>query len=770
MSERSLPRLPSAGRTHEGNTGLADDQKDLMRRALLSLGALALLTTTGCMHAQSTTFRIRSDLGTLLNDDAGWAGAQGEAVTVEADRPFRLRMEVEPRAPGAFALQARRNEGAWETLEAHDFPHPLRELDLTFEGVAAGSIPLGWTVRRGGAHGLAVIEERDNALLRASGESGGLVALYAAPWPLPDFTFTARFRQPGGSMHSFALVLDHDDAGNHYRVRFDPVGRLVVSRVTDGREVMLADQPAILTSGTWHEAELELEKGELAITLDEVTFKPAVSIDNAAKGDVGVAVLPEAVVDFAEFTLEGVARTPRVSIVATPAYANDASTTDLLHSSPAPFTAGSGLSLAERTLRWTGGAGRHAEFEWPLVIRRLADGVQVNETGDRFSFRMVDSAGDPVPGGPAAEVRLVVPPAHVGGTFVENPGRIGPWQATNGDLYFIMEPTETDNRFMMMKSSDGGTSWHEADGANRPNTNDLESVDSRRVGDRIHIIHQVTRSVRYHVFRTSDHPTHPDSWGLRDEIAAQDVAVAQTASMAVRADGSIAAFYLADRLHYVVRSPDGQWGVPVEIDPEASYVNAGPQAILDRDDRIHLAYFSDDGSIWYRLLLPDGTLTPRQRLAQGAGTSRAEYGAVLPLAYDLASDTVTIAYRLADGSLWARRIAGASAPTQPALVSDRPVITDAVDSQQPAADIVSGGEGSHVLFVDEETRSIFSTQRQGNGWKEPVLRVDGIRGSWVRGNIIRKPDGARVYGYVYDAGSGGGAGMNRYGEIPIDIE
>lgn len=40
-----------------------------------------------------------------------------------------------------------------------------------------------------------------------------------------------------------------------------------------------------------------------------------------------------------------------------------------------------------------------------------------------------------------------------------------------------------------------------------------------------------------------------------------------------------------------------------------------------------------------------------------------------------------------------------------------------------------------------------------------------ITGSGLRGNIYTRPDGVRVYGYVYDSGSEGGAGMNRFGEL-----
>ena len=60
-----------------------------------------------------------------------------------------------------------------------------------------------------------------------------------------------------------------------------------------------------------------------------------------------------------------------------------------------------------------------------------------------FELRMVDAGGAAFGGSRNPVLRLTIPPGHIGGTFVETPGRIGPWQAHNGDLYFIMEPAET---------------------------------------------------------------------------------------------------------------------------------------------------------------------------------------------------------------------------------------------------------------------------------------------------------------------------------------
>jgi hypothetical protein len=460
------------------------------------------------------------------------------------------------------------------------------------------------------------------------------------------------------------------------------------------------------------------------------------------------------------------AKTPRVSIVACPAYENGTATTDLLPGSAAGFQPGAGISLADRTPAWTG-AGAHGEFEWPLVVRRFADKAVTNEEGDTFEFRMIE-AGGAEPGTSRNPVlRLAIPPGHVGGTFVETPGRIGPWQASNGDIYFIMEPAETSNLFMIIKSTDNGRTWREVDGANRPSTGDLESVDGRLVGDTIHILHQVTSSARHHSFRTSDHPTQPDTWEVRDEVAGRVRAVAQMASLEVRTDGSMVAFYLGEaKIHYSVRSPAGAWGEVMMIDPDAEPNQAGPQAVLGRDDVIHLAYYGTDGTIWYRRFLTDGTLTPRQQLASGAGTTRREYGAVLPLVFNPRKNEVTIVYRLADGNLWERRIVDDGPPSAAVRVTDRNVITNAVDSQQPAADVVLDGETLHVLFIEQSSRSIFSTHDKG-GWQSPTLRVDNILGSWVRGNVYTRKDGVKVYGYVYDAGSDGGAGLNRFDEIVL---
>lgn len=718
----------------------------------------------------SPGFRVRDDMAAALDADAGWAAPANQPTAVTADRPFRLRLELAPAAgltTDCLGLQYRRNGDAWTPVEAHDFPYPLRKREVTFAADAAGSAPAGWQVASGTAGGLLVTRDGEDALLRASAADAGLLALYPAPWRLEGaFGFAAGYLLPARGVVS--LVFGFVDVANHWRLVLEAgAGMMRVVRIVDGVEIVIAEHAAEVPSGEWLETEVQLEDGVLEINFDD----DAAEFSVPAEGEVPARLLGFHVprgqhVDFRWFVIEGEPSSPRVSIVATDAYPNGAPTGDLLTGAAMPHAAGAGVNLAE-CVDAEVSAGRHAEFEWPLVIRRFADRAATNETGDVFEFRLADASGRGVAGAPVPRLTLEVADGHLGGTFVETPGRVGPWQAGNGDLYFIMEPAESDNLFMMVKSTDGGRSWREVDGANRPATGDLESVDGRLVGDTVYILHQVTEATYHHAFRTADHPETPDAWAITDELAATVTAHSQMASLVVRPDGSLVGFHLGDTVGYSIRDPAGTWRDEVVIADDGPML-AGPQAVLGANGVVHLAYYRSDGTLWYRRLLPDDTLTAAVQLDADAGTREEDFGAVLPLVYLPRGDTVVVFYRLADGKLRERRITGDDPPSAAAVAVDRRVVQHAVDSQQPAADAVAHGDMLAVLFVDEADGSLYAAVDRGEGWEPPTLQVDGIRGMWVRGNVYRRAAGAVVYGYVYDAGSYGGAGMNRYAELLLE--
>lgn len=701
--------------------------------------------------AEEPTFRIRSDFAAPLNADAGWAGDANEAVAVFADQPFRLRMEVvkgDLKEYGSYVLQARRNGGEWKTVEAHDFPYPQSEVSYDFGSLRIDRLPQHWTGRI---------------------SDGQEIWLTQPPWPVPDFSYEIALETLSANTAPIDFLFYYFDATEHFGVRFDPAGQVSVYGVTGGEVVSLATSALTEPLSGSLEIKIELEDGGLSVALNDDQITPAMPFEAIHKTrgfGMRLEKAPDGVsrVKIEDVTIETSPKSPPISIVSTAAYPDGALTQNVLSGAEGRFTPGHGVSLSDRT-PGIESDNKHSEYEWPLVIRRFVDGAELNETGDVFEFRMTSGIGLPLEG-PDARVRLKVPDNHLGGTFVESPGRIGPWQSSNGDLYFVMEPAESDNKFMMVKSEDAGLSWAEVDGLSRPLTGDLEAVDARLVGDQIHILHQITESTFYHVFNTSDHLDAPDQWALVDELAATGEAISQSNAMVVRSDGSVAAFFLTDNLHAAIRDRSGNWGSPIPIVDDAAVTYAGPQAVLGKDDTIHLVYWSSEGEIAYRQMRPGGTLTTAKILATGAGVDDSDIGAVLPLVYNKQTDTVITVFRLSDGRLWERSISHGEVSEALRLVTKVRVVTDAVDSQQAGADLMVFDDEPVVLFIDEETQSIYSTRRvESSLWSNPVLRVGEIEGSWVRAAIIKDDQGVAKLGFVYDAGSRGGAGMNMYAEF-----
>jgi hypothetical protein len=459
--------------------------------------------------------------------------------------------------------------------------------------------------------------------------------------------------------------------------------------------------------------------------------------------------------------------TPPVAVVSTRAYADGTATEPLLGDPDAPFKPGAGMSLRRASPFWAG-VETAGEWSWPLVVRRYGDGPVAIEDGDRITFRVIDDSGRALPADhpPALTARL--PEGHLGGTFIETPDRIGPWEAANGDLYFLMEPTETDNVFMVVKSTDRGATWHEVDGPNRPAAGDLEGVGSVLVGDTIHILHQTSDAVWHHAFRTSDNPEQPDTWALTDvEVATPPEPPIQAVSLTARPDGSLVGFYAGPGSLLVAQgSADGSWNNLAEIRPGQPLSLSGPVALSDADGTVHLAYTRSDGTAWYRRLLDDGTLTEPRLVSDRLGTEESDWIAFLPPTRDPQSGAVSLIYRTTDGTLKERILRNETMDTTVAVSNCR-VVQNAVDSDQVGADVVFRNDRRHLVFIDAETRNIWYTHTQrGGAWATPRVVVEGIHAQWVRGGILSGPEGP-VYGIVYDAGSDGGSGFNRFAALPI---
>ncbi len=477
---------------------------------------------------------------------------------------------------------------------------------------------------------------------------------------------------------------------------------------------------------------------------------------------------PWTYVEAHEFPYESAA-SPTVSIVSCDAFFMGEEADNLITASKMPANPGAGISLAPTTPGWLPEpiTGASAEWEFALVIRRWADGPELTRDGDQISLRMVDQLERPLKG-QVPVFTVHVPKQHLGGTFVETPARIGPYENSKGELYFIMEPTETDNVFMMLKSADGGQAWFEVGEGSRPAISDLEGVGSVMSDDGIiHIVHQISEAVYYHAFATSDHSSTKDQWVVDSRlITTHEEPPTQTADITLRPDGSLlAVFAVGNNVQYSILHPGGEWTEAANLSPvlsgqQLAYTN--PLVLSRPDGIVDVVYKSLDGKGWHRQLLPDNTLTPPQIFAYNLGTSEDENIAILPLVYLPEKETTIAVFRQSDGYLYGSKFFNNSW-SEPIKVSDRKVVTGAVDSEQTGADVVAWNGQIFISFISAEDKDIYlSTLNDFKETPEAQLIVPNIEGSWVRGHILHHKKNVTVYGIVYDAGSKGGSGYNKY--------
>lgn len=722
---------------------------------------------------QQTAFRLRKDFSLPLNADTGWAAGLNENATVYTDAPFRLRFEVAAAnsAPDAntgrrYQLQYQRNGGDWQPMPAENFPQPQKvfEPDLTTDPADA------WRFLAGNPALATVNTDGDDAFLQLTSGEQATIALgrYETLWDAVEFAVDIRLPAdaPGGA----GLIFGYVDAQNYSRVVLTTAGMVNVDQYVDGEPTRLADATTDVARERWTElkvvmqgpqAIIEYHGDSLALNADfDADIPPSVA---------GLYVPAGASAAFNNLVIEGQPRSPRTSIMAADSFAHGEQTTDLLAGADSAFSGGSGVSFGRTTRIWSQPSG-HSEWEWPLVIRRFADGAETNNNGDTYAFRMVTTDGEALAANAEPTVTVAVPARHVGGVFVETPMRVGPFEASNGDLYFLIEPAETDNMLMTVKSTDGGDSWQEVDGVNRPATGDLEGFAAVLADDTIYMLHQTSYDVWLHAFGTSDHATRPDAWLIQDELlASPEEPPTQVADIAVRPNGSIVGVYGGpEKIHFRVRSPDGVWSEETVIDADQPQNLSGPAVVSGHDDVVHLAYTGNDGTAWYRRIEPDGSLSPRQQLTTDLATEEEDVASILPLVFLPDSNTVTIIYRVAAGTLWERRVNAEGQLSDAAMVSDYRVVQNSEDSDQTGADAIADGSRVHVLFIDEDSRHVFHTYTDDEGnWQPATLQQDGINAQWVRGARIKGEGEQRVYGYVYDAGADGGSGKNRYSEIPL---
>ena len=196
---------------------------------------------------------------------------------VQADKPFRLRLEVEHGEVNESAwqrLQVRRNKGAWQSLTAENFPQPAKELELDFATPPDQSNGQGhWQFVLGEGSALAWQREEESQKekgylhVNASAQKWLALAAYETHWQPVEFAVDMRI--PKEVNRPAGVVFAYNDEFNYARVDIEPGVGLHLVQVHAGVERHLASHPFKVPLGMWTELKIILEDDHVVVEYAE---------------------------------------------------------------------------------------------------------------------------------------------------------------------------------------------------------------------------------------------------------------------------------------------------------------------------------------------------------------------------------------------------------------------------------------------------------------------------------------------------------------------
>lgn len=741
----------------------------------------AQATTPHNLALKQTASRVRGEFNSALNADTGWAAAINQSAVVHADEPFRIRFEIEsdlrPKKGIKFGLEYRRNGGEWIAVLGENFPQPEKMFEIVLRESPEEVISSEWIFLRGTAGDFSVAEEASTITLGEpdgqnpqSSEDSILAFLnHELTWRPTELSGQLRLSDAGAMRAGLAFSYGSQD--NYAFVELVQGRILRLIEVTRGEQRVLADAPVQINMSDWNEMVIKIEGRRVTVELSDQEILSDVSLQaTVTEPRLGLLKAGPGLAHFRTLLLEGEPRSPITSIVASNTFSHGATTLDVLDFSGLEFVGGSAASFSPTTEPVQLENGQ-LEVEFPLVIRKFSDNAVSTQTGDIFDYRLIDGDGKPVPHTSPATVELVVPDYHVGGTFVETPMRIGPWQSEDGSLYFMMEPAETWNALMMVRSADLGKSWQEVDSGNRPETGDLEGLGSFFDGRYIHILHQTSEQVVYHAFDTASAGLSGGQWLVTDEhVDSPEEPPTQVADITARSDGSVLGVFAdGQALKLKSRNLEGKWSEGLFIDGSNLDAASGPSLVAGKNNVAHLIYTRSNGQAMYRQIAADTRLGDEELISDEIGNSADDVGALLPILYHEEDNSVSVIFRASDRRLYERRRSELGDWSNTQRISRIPVVQNAVDSDQVGADAIVANGQIHVLFVDDQSRQLYYAKKTSEGWLEPSQLTTGMNVQWVRGATVQSKEGLS-YGFVLDAGSDGGSGKNKFSEVMLNRE
>jgi hypothetical protein len=281
----------------------------------------------------------------------------------------------------------------------------------------------------------------------------------------------------------------------------------------------------------------------------------------------------------------------------------------------------------------------------------------------------------------------------------------------------------------------------------------------------------------------SDHPTNPDTWGIRDEniVTGQTNVLEQSVALARRSDGTMVCFYTRtpvstfNKVAYKIRSAAGVWGSETVLDSAVSVHNSHVVGVLDANDVFHIGYQDHtNGIYYYNTLSASDVLGSRVTVTTDGGTAEGQRQGILPLV--MKGSDVVFAYIKKSTTKIAMKLISGGTPGTEVTISDNTVATDpgpdenSTTSRQPVASLAVDGSNLYLLYADLTTLDIFFDKDEGSGWGTDTEEKDAVSAHWIRAGVLTHSagnGGQKVLAYLWDNGSGNLGNNTYYGEKPL---
>jgi len=374
--------------------------------------------------------------------------------------------------------------------------------------------------------------------------------------------------------------------------------------------------------------------------------------------------------------------------------------------------------------------------------------------------------------------------------FVDQNYFVGPFIDGNSNVYtFLLDSTNT-HEIEAHKATDPPSSFSEQDSANKPTSG---SGTPKRTfwmfqnGDTVHIISDhpgLLNNVRYHTFRTSDHATNADTWGVIDEVieSVNDESASNEVSCSIvaRSDGTVVVIYNGDedsvmgnpyaRVDYNIRSTVPAWGGPVTLvaDEKAEVDWFGSVAVLGASDKTHFFFTSTtNAAVYHRSLTSGDSLNSLETVDSSAGA-----GAFHPIGpgiffddsgterirvpyYDVTSGAVSVSIAQIDADDGSPAIVSQIGDNDVQFVNSTMVTCLAVDGT--TAHLLYGSNDDDDLFHDQA-----DTPQDSGDWGTDTEFLDAVTINRISCNVIDRS--GKKLAMVYD-----NAGTIQYNEKDIAV-